>query len=134
MAEPHSKLDQSEPCVAVPVAAAHEAGARILSRAGCTPHLANEVADHLVEASLSGIDSHGIMRVLQYAEQMQQRCMRAQADVTLSADGLAVDGGGGGRHDDLPWRRQSRDLAPDHGHVRSARLRRADRMPATEGR
>jgi hypothetical protein len=117
MAEPHSKLELSEPCVAVHVAAAHEAVARIVSRAGCTPHLANEVADHLVEASLSGIDSHGIMRVLQYAEQMQQGYMRA-----------------GWRHDDLPWRRQSRDLAPDHGHVRSARLRRADRMPATEGR
>lgn len=95
MAEPHSKLELSEPCVAVHVAAAHEAVARIVSRAGCTPHLANEVADHLVEASLSGIDSHGIMRVLQYAEQMQQGYMRARAGA------MTICLGGGNR---VTWR------------------------------
>ncbi|HHZ91141.1 TPA: hypothetical protein EYN65_11605, partial [Candidatus Poribacteria bacterium] len=30
------------------------------------------VADHLVEASLSGVDSHGVLRIPQYAEYIRQ--------------------------------------------------------------
>ena len=33
--------------------------------------ISKEVAEHLVYSSLSGVDSHGIWRILQYAENYQ---------------------------------------------------------------
>ena len=59
---------------------AEDAGALvrgILQAKGCTPRVAQQVADHLVDASLSGVESHGIMRVLQYAEQFDSGYMVA---------------------------------------------------------
>ena len=38
---------------------------------GCLETISKEVAEHLVYSSLSGVDSHGIWRILQYAENYQ---------------------------------------------------------------
>lgn len=95
MAGLHSKLDLSEPRVAVTADVAHDAVARILTGAGCSDTIAAEVAAHLVETSLCGMESHGIMRVLQYADQIRDGYMKARAEIMLSEDGLSVDGGGG---------------------------------------
>jgi LDH2 family malate/lactate/ureidoglycolate dehydrogenase len=56
------------------------------------------VAEHLAATSLAGMESHGVMRTLQYAEQMQTGYLTpgAQARLIRSETGaLIVDGGGG---------------------------------------
>lgn len=70
----------------------------ILARAGCPEDIAAEVTDHLIDASLRGVDSHGIMRVLQYADQFAAGYMSPAARPRLLADPgtpAQVDGGGG---------------------------------------
>jgi len=70
----------------------------ILERAGCAPDIAREVADHLADASLSGVESHGLMRVLQYAEQFAAGYMKADARPevrTLPGGAVEIDGNGG---------------------------------------
>ncbi len=70
----------------------------ILRAAGCDATVAAEVAAHLVDASASGVESHGIMRVLQYAAQFRDGYMRPRAEITLSTTAcgaIEVDGGGG---------------------------------------
>jgi uncharacterized oxidoreductase len=41
---------------------------QLLQGAGTPPELAAIVADHLIEANLAGHDSHGVLRVLQYVD------------------------------------------------------------------
>ena len=89
----NSKLDLKEPRVAVEADTAHDAVRRILSDAGASEAVTEDVAAHLVDTSLCGMESHGVMRVLQYAEQMRSGYMRASATPVLTDDG--VDGGGG---------------------------------------
>ena len=43
----------------------------IMKSLGCLETISKEVAEHLVNSSLSGVDSHGIWRILQYAEYYQ---------------------------------------------------------------
>src|SRR5262245_43501184 len=43
----------------------------LLAAAGARPDEATVVAESLVESNLCGHDSHGVMRVLEYAEQMR---------------------------------------------------------------
>lgn len=45
---------------------------RLLLAAGCTEREANIVSEHLVESSLVGHDSHGVMRLLQYLDEIEQ--------------------------------------------------------------
>ena len=39
--------------------------------AGANQHEAKTVAEHLVDANLAGHDSHGVMRIVQYVEEVQ---------------------------------------------------------------
>lgn len=50
----------------------------VLKMAGCHDDIAQTVAEHLVEANLSGVESHGVMRVMQYVEQFERRYMWAE--------------------------------------------------------
>ena len=43
---------------------------RIFQASGCDDDIAIMVAEHLVETNLRGIESHGVMRLMQYAEQL----------------------------------------------------------------
>mgnify|MGYP003306033040 CR=1 FL=1 len=43
----------------------------IFTRLGCASESAHQVAEHLVDTSLCGMESHGVMRTLQYAEQFK---------------------------------------------------------------
>tara|TARA_B000000441_G_C21554896_1_gene239464 strand:+ start:47 stop:295 length:249 start_codon:yes stop_codon:yes gene_type:complete len=45
--------------------------AAIFTRLGCASEPAHQVAEHLVDTSLCGMESHGVMRTLQYAEQFK---------------------------------------------------------------
>ncbi|MDH3377163.1 MAG: Ldh family oxidoreductase [Gammaproteobacteria bacterium] len=50
----------------------------LLKTIGCHDDIAQIVAEHLVEANLSGVESHGVMRVMQYVDQFERRYMRAE--------------------------------------------------------
>lgn len=69
-----------------------------LISAGCAPDVATNIAQHLTDASLCGLESHGLMRVLQYVEQFNTGVMRADARATfhtLDSGFHEVNGNGG---------------------------------------
>ena len=51
---------------------------------GCEEEIANSVSNHLVDSSLSGVESHGVMRALQYVKQFQSGFMKPDATPTDS--------------------------------------------------
>lgn len=96
-AEP-SKLALQSERVAVAAAEAVEIIGEILMRVGCGADAAREVAEHLADASLCGVESHGLMRALQYVEQFQNGYMNPAAGprIAVTARGTTeIDGGGG---------------------------------------
>lgn len=93
-----SKLSFDGPRIRVPVDAAIALAAAILERAGCDARTAREVALHLVDADLCGVESHGVMRVLQYAEQFASGYLdpSARPVARVLANGRTeIDGNGG---------------------------------------
>ena len=65
---------------------------------GCDGRVADAIAEHLADASLSGVESHGVMRILQYARQFRSGYMSAAGKARVTKrDGqfLTIDGGGG---------------------------------------
>lgn len=94
----HSKLTLRGGRVAIAADQARDMICGIFGRLGCDARVAAQVAEHLVDTSLCGMESHGVMRVLQYAEQMQSGYMnpKGQARVFEDERGVTrVDGGGG---------------------------------------
>ena len=70
----------------------------ILNSLGCSPLNSHQIAHHLTDASLSGVESHGVMRTLQYVEQIQSGLMQAKGSPKIvSEEGqfLTVDGHSG---------------------------------------
>ena len=49
----------------------------IFINVGCKNNTAHIISKHLAEASLSGVESHGVMRTLQYADQFCSGAMKA---------------------------------------------------------
>lgn len=93
-----SKLSFDGPRIRVPVDEAIALGMSILARAGCDAATARDVATHLVDADLSGVESHGLMRVLQYAEQFASGYLDAGARPVLrtrTGGRTEIDGQGG---------------------------------------
>ena len=69
-----------------------------LEAMGCKPHIAVEVAHHLIDAELCGVYSHGIFRLVPYAEKALAGLYHVGAEpFWRQADGGAalVDGGNG---------------------------------------
>ncbi|MCP5081003.1 MAG: Ldh family oxidoreductase [Alphaproteobacteria bacterium] len=67
-------------------------------KTGCTRGTARQVAEHLADASLCGVESHGLMRTLQYAEQFESGYLDPAAIPIVRANArgaLEVDGRGG---------------------------------------
>jgi len=92
------RLDLAEPRVILPAAAAERRAAAILVAAGFDAACAAEVAAHLVDAEACGVESHGIVRVLQYVDQVRSGVLDGVAAPVLVAaprGGSAVDGCGG---------------------------------------
>ena len=50
----------------------HHFCCRVLERLGVPPQDARVVADHLVDADLRGVESHGVVRLLQYARRIRE--------------------------------------------------------------
>lgn len=93
-----TKLQLSGDRVVVAAAEATDLVEQIFRCAGCGEGTARTVAEHLVDSNLCGVESHGLMRVLQYVEQFETGTMRADATprVRITGQGVhEVDGGGG---------------------------------------
>ena len=69
----------------------------ILLKAGCKNNVARIVAAHLVDSNLAGVESHGVMRVLQYVKQFQSGYMRIDGSAKIIEHDTftEIDGGGG---------------------------------------
>ena len=70
----------------------------ILTALGCDGATSESIASHLVDASLCSVESHGVMRILQYAQQFRSGYMSAGGEARVTkCDGqfLTIDGGGG---------------------------------------
>ncbi len=73
-------------------------GTDIMASIGCQPAIAAEIADHLVDADLCGVYSHGIFRLDWYAERAAAGKFNASAVPKLikaEGGGELVDGGNG---------------------------------------
>lgn len=93
-----SKLTLKEERAAIPAPIVSDVLERLFLAKGCSSAEAREVAEHLIETDLSGMESHGVMRALQYAEQYDSGYLRpnAQPRVVAGANGMEwVDGDGG---------------------------------------
>lgn len=92
-------------------------GTRVMTALGCQPLIAAEIAEHLVEADLCGVYSHGIFRLDWYAERAEAgKFVPGALPRLVAAEGGAdmVDGGNGLG---MPAFR----LATEHLLVRAAR-------------
>ena len=70
----------------------------ILKSIGCDEHTARVVGEHLVESNLQSIDSHGVVRLEQYAEQGQRGLFAPSQSPTIQrtdSGAWIVDGNGG---------------------------------------
>lgn len=69
--------------------------AAILEADGCAPEEARVVADHLVDASLRGHDSHGVIRILRYHEWLKAGVIKPNRPLRTILDSgpmLQLDG------------------------------------------
>ncbi|MCP5149160.1 MAG: Ldh family oxidoreductase [Ectothiorhodospiraceae bacterium] len=97
-AQASGKLVLAEGTTTVGVEHAMRTVTAILCAAGCPPDISAMVAEHLVDASLCGVDSHGVVRVLQYAEQMRDGYLdpAGRARIFRTERGVTeIDGRGG---------------------------------------
>src|SRR5438034_8764529 len=62
----------------------------LLAAAGALPEEAPLVAESLVESNLCGHDSHGVMRVLEYVEQMRLGELVPGAELTVKRETASV--------------------------------------------
>ncbi len=70
----------------------------ILRGCGCSTETALMVAEHLADSSLCGVESHGLMRVIQYHDQFSNGMMQPQGNPQfgqLPSGGYVVDGNSG---------------------------------------
>ena len=70
----------------------------IFENIGCSAEVSCEVAEHLADANLCGMESHGLMRTLQYADQFESGYMRPDVEPeirTTERGATIVDGNGG---------------------------------------
>ena len=93
-----SKLILSESRANVSLDDVREKSLSILIKAGCKKDYANKIIDHLIDSDLSGVESHGVVRTLQYLDEYQQGYLLPNVVPKLTKDSLTtinVDGQGG---------------------------------------
>src|SRR2546428_806898 len=66
------------------------ASRRALEKVGASPGNASEVADHLVLANLSGVDTHGVIHIPQYIDEIRQGWIDPIAEPTVLQGDYAV--------------------------------------------
>lgn len=94
----YSKLSLNEPRTIVPVDVAVRTVAGIFETSGCDAPVARQIAEHLADANLCGMESHGLVRTMQYTEQFESGYMNpaARAELQINAMGAKVVDGHGG--------------------------------------
>ena len=93
-----SKLDLKDERVTLNVTEITELVAGIFKHVGCAESVAREVAGHLAESNLCGVESHGLMRTLQYVEQFENGYMKPDTTPSMIKNKFGateVDGNGG---------------------------------------
>jgi LDH2 family malate/lactate/ureidoglycolate dehydrogenase len=93
-----SKLELDDERISVAVAEMIALVSGIFENIGCSAEVACEVAEHLADASLCGMESHGLMRTLQYAEQFESGYMRpdVEPEIRTGERGATIIDGNGG--------------------------------------
>ena len=94
----HSKLSLRENRISVDSADAFITLDQIFRRAGCSETTSRLVTEHLIDASLCGVESHGVMRTLQYVEQFKSGYMSPTGEARVIKNqnhAWVVDGEGG---------------------------------------
>jgi len=98
MANILTKLELRGERIEIAVDHASEIIVDIFNRLGCQNDTSLAITEHLIDANLCGLESHGVMRVMQYAERMQNGAMRVDARpavITTETEMTVVDGGMG---------------------------------------
>lgn len=96
--EVRSKLELEEERVVIPVPEIIALVSGIFENIGCSTEVSREVAEHLADSNLCGMESHGLMRTLQYADQFESGYMRPDVEPEIRATergATIVDGKGG---------------------------------------
>jgi uncharacterized oxidoreductase len=68
----------------------------VFEACGVPSHEGAIVADHLIQANLMGVDSHGVIRIPQYVEEIQQKLIVPGAPISIARETettAVVDGG-----------------------------------------
>ena len=98
MEQTRSKLELHGGRVEITADAARQVVGDIFRQIGCSEETASCVAEHLTDTSLCGMESHGLMRTLQYAEQFERGYIKPTAAPVVRATergAQVVDGDGG---------------------------------------
>jgi len=96
--EVRSKLKLTDERVLVPVDEMIELVRGIFENLDCNHKKAQQIAEHLTDSNLCGMESHGLMRTLQYAEQFESGHLQADVEPTVIVNqrgAKIIDGNGG---------------------------------------
>jgi uncharacterized oxidoreductase len=98
MNEVSTKLELRSRRVAVPEFEVSRIVVDIFNRLGCQNVISQAISDHLIDANLCGMESHGVMRVMQYAERIRNGTMRinVQPETRTTEHGMTIVDGGMG--------------------------------------
>ena len=93
-----SKLDLDGDRVSPGIEQAIDTARAIFQASGCSQIVAERVSRHRVDADLCGVESHGLMRTLQYAQQFADGTLNAAATAEVIArdSGVTEVNGNGG--------------------------------------
>lgn len=96
MADIPTKLELRGSRTGVPAAEARPIIHEIFIRLGCFEDESHIITNHLIEANLCGMESHGVMRVMQYAERMRSGEMKlgVRPQISKTEAGVTVVDGG----------------------------------------
>ena len=97
-AEIPTKLELRGDRIEVPAEQARAIIVDIFNRLGCHDDTSQAITDHLIDANLCGVESHGVMRVMQYAERMRSGTLGVgvRPEVRTTETGATmIDGGMG---------------------------------------
>ncbi|MFT5503963.1 MAG: putative oxidoreductase [Gammaproteobacteria bacterium] len=93
-----SKLTLKDERMQIPIKDMIELVSGIFKNLGCSSTAALQIAEHLTDSNLCGMESHGLMRTLQYAEQFEAGYMLADTSprVEINQRGAKIINGNGG--------------------------------------
>ena len=98
MMEPNTKLDLKSGRIIITAYEAKKVLKKILSNVGCNKKEIVSITEHLVDTSLCGMESHGIMRILEYVKQYKNGYMYPDRTTTVKKNkygGVEVNGHSG---------------------------------------